>query len=477
VPGVNLWIAKLVDTLRQTAACQHGDDADATATRRMSLRPLIPAAIGLALAACATSGELPLPTRPELADSLIALRHEEVSVSEPLSVSEVALLAVQNNPDLRAARAQHGVAQAQLLEAGLLPNPQVTGAALPLVAGVGTTMAWNAGISEDIRSLITLSSRRRVAKESAGQVDAQLLWQEWQVIGQARLLGVDLIEGERSLALLRHNRDLLASRYDKSQRAVASGNETLTVATPDLAALETVTVLINDLQRLQLSRRHQLNALLGLAPDVVVPLRGTPDLPAWDADSVTQALPTLARRRPDLVALQLGYRAQDAKLRTAILSQFPNLTFGVTGGSDNANVRNFGPQVSLELPIFNQNQGNIAIERATRQQLHDEYAARLSAASGQVRAMMAEIDLQSRQLATVRRDLTVTLRAAAQAEAAFKAGNLDERSYVDLVSARLTKEQEIVTIEQSLLEQEVAIATLVGAGMPPITLPTEEPRS
>ena len=102
-------------------------------------------------------------------------------------------------------------------------------------------MAWNAGISEDIRSLITLSSRRRAAGNDADQVDAQIVWQEWQVIGQARLLAVDLIEGERSLALLRRNRDLLASRYDRSQRAVAAGNETLTTVTPDLAALQTTT--------------------------------------------------------------------------------------------------------------------------------------------------------------------------------------------------------------------------------------------
>ena len=47
----------------------------------------------------------------------------------------------------------------------------------------------------------------------------------------------------------------------------------------------------------------------------------------------------------------------------------------------------------MELPVFNHNQGNIAIETATRQQLHDEYAARLTAADGQVRAMLAEIDL------------------------------------------------------------------------------------
>jgi hypothetical protein len=39
------------------------------------------------------------------------------------------------------------------------------------------------------------------------------------------------------------------------------------------------------------------------------------------------------------------------------------------------------------------------------------------------------------------------------------------------VSTRLAKEQEIISIEQSLLDQRVAIATLVGAGMPAITLP------
>ena len=433
-------------------------------------RLLIPAALGLALAACGAPADLPLPTKPELADSLGRLHRDGINTAVPLTVMQVALLAVQNNPDLRAVRAQHGLARAQVLQAGLLPNPQFTGAFLPLVAGLGTTPAYNAGISEDIRALITLSSSRAAARVSAEQVDAQILWQEWQVIGQARLLAVDIIEAERFLGLLARNRDLLASRYRKSQRAVAAGNETLTVSAPDLAALQTTTTQINDLQRQQLSRRHQLNALLGLAPDVAMPLDPRPDIPPWNVEAVAHALPMLAQRRPDLVALQLGYQAQNAKLRTAILSRFPNLVFGVTGGSDNSNVRNLGPQVTLELPIFNQNQGNIAIETATRQQLHDEYTARLAAASGQVRAMMAEIDLLSSQLTSVRQDLAGTRRVAGQAETAFNAGNLDERSYVDLVAARLTKEQEVVTIEQSLLDQQVAIATLIGDGMPAMVI-------
>jgi outer membrane protein TolC len=429
------------------------------------------ALLSVLLAGCAGTHPLNLPHDAALAPDLGALRHGNLSVVEPLTVAQVAALAVENNPDLSAMRAQHGVAQAQVLQAGLLPNPQLTGAFLPLLAGVGTTSAWNAGISEDIRSLVTLSSTRRGAQASAGSVDAQILWQEWQTIGQARLLSVDIVEAERTIALLHQNGDLLSARYRKSRAAVLAGDETLTGSTPDLAAWQAITTQIHDQERQQLARRHQLNALIGLAPDVVLLLDPRLDIPTWDPALVKAELPTLPDRRPDLVALQLGYRAQNAKLRSPVLSRFPNLTIGLTGGSDNSNVRNAGPQVSLELPIFNQNQGNIAIETATRQQLHDEYAARLTASVGQVRAMTDEIDFLSKQLAGVRRELTGTRQVAANAEAAFRANNIDERSYVDLVAIRLAKEQEVVAIERSLLDQQVAIATLVGAGMPAITLP------
>jgi outer membrane protein TolC len=436
------------------------------------LRLLIPVAFALALAACGAPADLPLPTKPDLADNLGSLHRDGINTAAPLTVMQVALLAVQNNPDLRAVRAQHGVARAQVLQAGLLPNPQFTGAFLPLVAGVGTTPAYNAGISQDIRALITLSNSRAAARASAGQVDAQILWQEWQVIGQARLLAVDIIEAERSLALLARNRDLLAARYRRSQRAVAAGNETLTVSAPDLAALQTTTTQINDLQRQQLSRRHQLNALLGLAPEVPVSLDPRPDIPPWNVDTVAHALPTLAQRRPDLVALQLGYRAQNAKLRTAILSRFPNLVFGVTGGSDNSNVRNLGPQVTLELPIFNQNQGNIAIERATRQQLRDEYQAQLDAAYTAVGRLITEQQQLEEQYRSSLASVEQLRSAADTAERVYRAGNLDERSYVDLRAALLAKQNETIKLEQTILEQRVTLQTLIGSNLPTLTAPT-----
>jgi hypothetical protein len=72
-----------------------------------------------------------------------------------------------------------------------------------------------------------------------------------------------------------------------------------------------------------------------------------------------------------------------------------------------------------------------------------------------------------------RAELPVLQGFAKQAESAMNAGNIDERAYVDLVSASYARQQAVLTLEQLLLEQEVAIATLIGAGMPRAAMPTE----
>lgn len=425
------------------------------------------------VAGCASDAGLPLPARHSLRNSVAEL--DGAPAHRPLSVSDIAALAVQNSPDLRATRSQKGVAQAQLLQAGLLPNPSFSAAALPLAAGVGTTFAWTAALSTDITALITLSARRRTAEASARQVDAQIVWQEWQTIGQARLLAVDIILGRRLEALLRRQVSLLSTRADQSAKAVAANNATLATFAPDVAALQTARVADQDQARLLLGKQHQLAALLGLQADADLPLVSEPDLPPLDLLAARAALPDLADRRPDLVALRLGYAAQDAKIRAAILAQFPNLVFGVSGGSDNSNVRNVGPTVQLELPIFNRNQGNIAIERATRQQLHDEYAARLAAAAGQIQSSISEIGQLEQQLARAEQERPATARMARSAQSAFATNDIDERSYVDLLTTDLAKGAEILILQQLLFEQEVAIETSLGAGMPRFAVPSEVP--
>src|SRR6267154_226054 len=165
------------------------------------------------LSACATYQPLPLRTHAHLKHSLSELAHSGVRIDRPLSVYDVAVLAVENNPDLLAARAQRGVARAQVLEAGLLPNPSISASYLfllnPSAAGGVIFDAVAAAVTQDIQKTITMKGRLRAAQAAALQVDASVLWEEWQLIGKARLQVFDLVQGEKLHRVLVSYRDVL----------------------------------------------------------------------------------------------------------------------------------------------------------------------------------------------------------------------------------------------------------------------------
>src|SRR5262249_19537670 len=146
--------------------------------------------------------------------------------------------AVENNPDLKATRTQRGVARAQVLEAGLLPNPSINVSyAFLLNPPAAMFDAITVGITQDIQKSITLKGRLRAAQAAALQVDASILWEEWQLIGKARLLVFDLVEGEKQHKVLMDYTALLRDRFERGRRALSEGNVTLSTVAPDLQAV------------------------------------------------------------------------------------------------------------------------------------------------------------------------------------------------------------------------------------------------
>lgn len=417
------------------------------------------------LAGCATYQAKPLPEQASSAASLSALRGYDAGMA-PLDVAGVQKLALLNNPDLRTVQARHNAAQAQRVQDSVLPNPVFGGSLGYLLSGVGDSTAWTASISQDITALITLRPRREAARANAQAVDASLLWEEWQTAGQARLLVIGLVEGARQLQLQQQALDVLAQREARETQAISAGAlERLTTAS-DLAAAADARNNLHDLQRRQLDQQQQLAALLGLKPDAGVPLVATLPSPVLDAPTIRNEADSIRRRRPDMVALQLGYQAQDAGLRAAVLAQFPALSLGYDAAQDNSRVRSGGPAVTLALPLFDRNQGNVAVAKATREQLHIEYTTRLATSHDEVEALLAQYAQLQRQRDATRPATEDAQRAAAQAEHAWRAGVLDLRAYTDLKVAAINRAMADIAIEQAMLEQQAALELLVGRGMP-----------
>lgn len=420
-----------------------------------------------------------LAPNPALAPGIAALDRTRpgaapIAADTPLTLAEVALLAVQNSPDLRATRAQLGVAKAQVIEAGLLPDPVLSGSYNVLLGGPGIANAIGTTLTANVSALVTLSARRRAAQSSAMQVDANVVWQEWQTISRAQTLAIDLVEQGRLLSRLDATLALLRTRSALAADALAQGNATLQVVAPFVIELTTLQTEQYAATLAQDQRWQQLDALLGLLPSVRPLISNEFHVPEIGPAEAARLLAGLPQRRPDLVALQLGYASQESNLRAAVLGQFPAITLGPNYGNDTSRVQSFGPALSIALPLFNRNRGQVAIQSATREQLRAEYAARLAAADGAARALLDDIDLLQRQLDSARAGLAQANALAANADSAIRAGLLDELSYVQLVSARLGKERQVIGLEQQVLDQRTALATLLGAGLPPLRLITPE---
>ncbi len=429
----------------------------------------------LMLAGCATYHPLPLATRPDLAGKLSQIRHVVpaapsgrpaivIDLDKPLRAGQIGLLAVLNDPALRAERGEMESARAGLLQASLLPDPSLGLGQETLLGGPATSDAYSASLSQDIGALLTYRARRHAARAGISQVNAQLLWREWQVAQKARLLAIDLYWDAQSITTVERAQHALGETARHARAAMSAGDIDASTLSPVLAAQASMQQTLSSLRLTHLHNWQSLDALLNLSPDVHLHLArpATPELPANLDVLITDA----PQRRPDLIALRLGYESSEQEVRAAILGQFPSLVLGGSWNSDTSRVRSAGPTLTLSLPIFNRNQGEIARRRATRQLLHDQYQARIDTSAHRVRSLVARI----RQLtgdADAARQIAATSRVLAEnARKARARGDLDLRTYSDYESAAAQRQIEANTLRRNLDESYVGLDVELGLGLP-----------
>ena len=437
------------------------------------------------LGGCALYHGMPLPKQPDLAGQLSQLHTRipagpgraprAIATDRPLAIDDIGFLAVLNDPDLRAERGTLDVARAGLLQASLLPNPAATVSYTPILGGTDVAPAWAASLTEDVRAILTYHTRKKSARLQLEQVNADLLWQEWQVAQQARTLALDLYWGGLSVDLAERQLRLLEHETQEVQAATQSGALDLTALAPLLAAKAGAAQTVASLSLAELQGWQQLDALLGLQPDVRFAI-APPELAPLPPD-LNALIAQLPQRRPDLVALQLGYHSADESVRAAVIGQFPALAAGYQWGQDTSNVRSGGPTATFDLPIFDRNQGQVAQARATRLQLHEQYEARLDAANGTARGLVSQIRRLSSDARAAERAAMAAEAQSKSAQQAYAQDTLDQRSLADFETTALQRRIEAMALERSLGEARISLTVDLGLGLPRTRIaPSDNPR-
>jgi outer membrane protein, heavy metal efflux system len=401
----------------------------------------------------ASTADMPLP----------ALRTHRFDPAQGLDSTDVAILAVANSPDLKVMRDQLGIARAQSFAAGLLPDPQISLNQEYLTHPMpGFTNAHDYGISEDFSSLLLRSTRVAAAKSQADQVNLDLLWAEWQIIAQARLLFNQVVSLRAQQQRLAVEQAALQPVDGYVRKALQEGNLTYDAASAGLNAYADASKRWSDCTMQLHQAEHDLRLLLGLAPDAALNLTGPSFQVSPTPVQVDVALASLPQRRPDLLALQAGYKAQEATLRGAIRAQFPALTLGVDKQSDNNGVGSRGFTIGFTLPLFDRNRGNIAIEKATRQQLKDDYENRLLTTRSDIRQLVADMETLSQQRDLLQAQSARLDEASRAAETAWQKGLLDWPTYLSIRANALSADMDSIAARDQQSQQAIALETLLG---------------
>jgi outer membrane protein TolC len=148
------------------------------------------------------------------------------------------------------------------------------------------------------------------------------------------------------------------------------------------------------------------------------------------------------------------------------------LGISINRARDTGNAHTTGLSISLILPLFSGNRGNIAIERATRKQLREEYRARLAQVQIDVNRLLDLQAILREQQDNLRTYLPHLKTLVARARRAYRRGDIGALTFLNMESTWVSKRLEQISLVQAVWENHIALEALLALpGYPDKPLP------
>lgn len=315
-------------------------------------------------------------------------------MAEPLTQERALQVAMLNNRELRAVLEDLGVAQADLVQAGLLENPAIAGDLVNSTRGNG--LGGGLSLSQSLLSAFLIPAKRRLARARLAHAVVS--------VGQATLMLARDVEvsfvhaqaAEQTLDLHRSRAQAAEVAHELAQRQFDAGNITPLDQQLFAAALDRARVDLADAQVSATVAREELTRLLGLWGEDITWTFAAPLADALPAEAELGRLEQQGvRDRLDLSAARFEVESIGYALQLRRRGIVPELNVGLSArnevGNDIGHEWVLGPALSLTLPIFDPGHADIArIQAHLRQAQHRQQDVAIRVRS-EIRVHRAEL--------------------------------------------------------------------------------------
>lgn len=395
-----------------------------------------------------------LPSPRPLPDSAAVTEQPPRSLALP----DLLRLAVEQNPALRGAEFEIAASQGRAVQAGLYPNPTVSvvGEEIGRRGGIHTLPQ----ISQEIVTNGKRGLSRAVAEREVDQSTLALLRQRYALFTAVRQGYYDVLSLQRRIEVLNELVKLVTQALENAEKLLKAQQIGELDVLPFRVEANRLRADLEASQRELTASRQRLAAVIGVRDLPAAPLSGALEgaLPVYEFEParafVIESHPEARSARVGVERAQLTVRREEAQV-------VPNVT--LSGGYQ----RNFNDrenqamyQVSVPLPLFNRNQGNIMaaraeLGRAIQEVSHvlNDLTARLATALGLYNATRQRAERYRNSI------LPDATRAYELSLGAFKGGQFE---YLRVIQAQRTVAEARLEYLRALSEAWRAASEVAG---------------
>ena len=292
-----------------------------------------------------------------------------------LTGDDAVQIALLNNRDLQAIYSDLGVAQADLVQAGLFRNPILDAAVAFHLGPIRPDLQL--GVVFSLLDVLYVPLRKRVAAAQFEEAKLRVTGAVLDFALQVRSTFYVHQANEQMLELRKTILEALSASFEVSRRLHEAGNITDLDLARDRAAMERSKVELRSAEVAVRQSRERLNSLMGLSgkeTEWEIDQR-LPEIPAEplqvndiERSAVTRSI-DLGHAGQRIVAAgqQLGYDRATALI--------PSIELGAIAESEADEPWGVGPSITVPIPLFDQGQARVARATAELRRAQQQYYA------------------------------------------------------------------------------------------------------
>lgn len=397
-------------------------------------------------------------------------------LARPLSPEDAMQIALFSNSGLQAMFEDLGIAQAEVVTAGQLRNPDIAGF-FRFPSSPPSGLNWNIGVDVWLLDAFLVPIRQKLADASEDQTLRRVTQQVLRLAADTRIAYFAMQADTAAVQAKEELAEVARLALDLSRTQAEAGNvDDLTLASERAAFQQAQLALLQarSAQRVSLERLRSVMGLTdrpvswSLAAEAPLPTAGEPD----EKSLIALALES----RLDLKAAATEVQRQEYALELTKKWWLSTVQVGVETEKGSDGQYATGPHFSAELPIFNQRQGEIARQEAVIRQAQHREALLQDQARTDIRSALNRVGT-AREIVQMYRDDILPLRRQVLAATQDRYNSMFVGVF-ELLRARSELTDAQTAFARALQEYWTARAELefaVGTRFPDVPLP--EPTS